>query len=76
MAETGIRGVFAAAVTRERKARGWTQDDLARKARLSKSTIVNTERAFRGPSLEVAAMIAAALGMRLGDLTDGEAGDG
>ena len=63
--ETGIRAVFAAAVTREREALGWSQRALADKAGLSWTAISYAESGKHGPSLETAAMIAVALGLEL-----------
>ena len=65
MPETGIRAVFAASVTRERKALGWSQRALAEKAGLSNAAVCGTESGKTGPNLETAALIAAALGKEL-----------
>jgi transcriptional regulator with XRE-family HTH domain len=65
MPETGIRAVFAASVTRERKALGWSQRALAEKAGLSNAAVCDMESAKAGPSLETAALIAGALGVPL-----------
>lgn len=64
-----IRAVFAEAVIRERRARHWSQKELALKAGISKSTVFNIEHQVQGPALEVAAAIAEAFGLTVGDMT-------
>lgn len=73
-ARSSVHAVFAAAVLRERRARGWSQTQLAEKAGVSLGTVVAVERQRYGASLETAARIAGAFGMKVGDLTDGEGG--
>jgi len=53
------------AIRRGRRARGWTQIELASEARLSSNYIARLERGELGPSLYVAHRIARALGVQL-----------
>jgi ribosome-binding protein aMBF1 (putative translation factor) len=53
------------AIRRGRRARGWTQIELAQQARLSSNYIARLERGELGPSLWVAHRIARALGVAL-----------
>ena len=73
---SGVLAVFAESVLRGRRARGWTQQDLAGKAGVSKQTVYNIEGQRQGVGLETAALIAGAFGMKLGELADGEADHG
>lgn len=66
-----IRAVLADSVRRERKARGWTQAELAVKAGIAKATVMAVETQRTGTTVEVAAMIAEAFGMTAGTLVDG-----
>lgn len=66
-----MRSAFAASVRRERKARHWTFAELAQEAGVSKTTALNAEHGKKGPSLETAALIARAFGMKVGALVDG-----
>ena len=63
-----IRAVFAESVIRERRARHWSQVELALKAGISRSTVFNLEHQHQGVSLEVAAVIADAFGIPLAGL--------
>jgi transcriptional regulator with XRE-family HTH domain len=72
MAETGVRAVFAASVRRARRARGWSLDELAGRSGVGRNTILNVELQRSGTTLDVAWLLAAALGMTIGEL----AGDG
>ena len=58
-------------VVEQRKARGWTQDQLAEEAELSSVTIGNVERAEMCCSLETLFQIAAALGVPTTILLEG-----
>ena len=53
------------AIRRGRRARGWTQIELARLSRLSSNYVARLERGELGPSLWVAHRIARALGVPL-----------
>lgn len=70
--DSPIRAVFAEAVIRERRARHWSQVELALKAGISRSTVFNLEHQHQGASLEVAAVIAETFGMPLAGLLGGE----
>lgn len=76
--EAGIRAVFAANLRRERKARGWTQEELGRKSGVTGRTVLRAEKGSDGVTLGTAAMLAGGLGMKLADLItgDGETGHG
>lgn len=69
-----VREVFAGSVRRERKARGWTLEEMARRSGISASTISNVESQRNGVTLHAAAQFAKAFGMTIGALADG-AGD-
>jgi transcriptional regulator with XRE-family HTH domain len=75
VADQDVRTVFAASVRRERKARGWTLDEMAARSGVTHSTIVNVETRRTGTTLDVAALLAEALGTTIGALADGQ-GDG
>ncbi|EGW39062.1 helix-turn-helix transcriptional regulator [Desulfosporosinus sp. OT] len=51
-----------------RKERGWTQNDLAKAARLSKGYISAIEEGDQRPKVKTVAMIANALGVGVKDL--------
>lgn len=68
MAEQGVRAVFAASVRRERLARGWSCDELAGRSGVSKGTVVNVEFQRCGTTLDVAVLLAEALGTTIGAL--------
>jgi transcriptional regulator with XRE-family HTH domain len=72
MPEQGVRAVFAASVRRARQARGWSREELGRRSGVSKNTLLNVELQRSGTTLDVAALLAGALGMGIGEL----AGDG
>ena len=72
MAEQGVRAVFAASVRRARQARGWSREELGRRSGVSKNTLLNVELQRSGTTLDVAALLAGALGVTIGEL----AGDG
>lgn len=55
-------------LTEARKSKGWTQDDLARKAKLSRSMLSNIERGAVIPSLPVAYRISRALDRSIEEL--------
>lgn len=70
-----VRAVFATSVRRERLARGWTLDMMARQSGITRATILNIESQRTGTTLAVAGQFAKAFGMTIGALADG-AGDG
>ena len=69
----GPRARLAVAVLRERTSRGWTQAALAARAGVSVATVWKVEKQLQGASVDVAARIAEALGLRLGAVLDGTA---
>ncbi|SMX26736.1 hypothetical protein TRP8649_00821 [Pelagimonas phthalicica] len=64
----------------QRKARGWTQADLAKACGVSRQTIVSIEKERYDPSLPLAFQLAEAFGLRVDDLfhpvIEGENGSG
>lgn len=63
--------LLAQRITRERRRRGWSKADLARKAVIEPSYITRIEAAkFDHPSIDKVRAIADALGVRVSDLTD------
>jgi transcriptional regulator with XRE-family HTH domain len=72
------RDVFAAGARAVRKARGWTQEDVARRVaelggKLHFATLSKVEAGTRGVSLDEALLLAAALQVSAGKLISGEA---
>lgn len=65
-----VRKRFGARIVGLRTAKGWSQEELAHQAGLHRTYVSGVERAVRNPTLTVVAKIAAALGCRIGDLTD------
>jgi len=63
-----VTAVFAENVRRERRARGWTQADLAAESGVSRSAVGTVETQECGPSLGTAVRLARALGTTLGAL--------
>jgi transcriptional regulator with XRE-family HTH domain len=53
-----------------RIAASWSANALARRAHITKGYVGRVERGEQIPSLEIAARIAKALGVKLSDLTD------
>lgn len=64
----------------QRKARGWTQADLAKACSVSRQTIVSIEKQRYDPSLPLAFQLAEAFGLRVDELfhpvIEGENGSG
>lgn len=59
----------------ERVARQWNQSDLARRAGVSVSYVNRLEAgSYKRPSAEKLSMVASALGLKIGDLTETSAG--
>lgn len=61
-------------IRKVREERGWTQDELAQKARISKGFLSDVENDKRNLSAEYALKLANALGASLDYLLQGEAG--
>lgn len=58
-------------ITNAREARGWSRSDLARHAAVDPSYVTRIEEArYKRPSVDKVAQLAAALGIRLTELTD------
>ena len=53
-----------------RKKRGWTQDDLAEHARISRSYLAEIERGTKRPRLLVTEALATALGVTISDIAN------
>lgn len=70
-----VRAVFAASVRRERKARGWSMEELAGRAGINRGTISSIEGLKAGVTLDVAALLAGAFGVSIGALADGPGDD-
>ena len=51
-----------------REQRGWSQTEVARRARLSRSTVVNVENGVRSPSMPTLRRLARAFGVSLDEL--------
>jgi len=65
-----VRQRMAANMKRLRKARGWSQEDLADAASLDRTYISGIERIRKNPTITVVERVAKALNCRLGDLLD------
>jgi len=63
-----IRMKFGIRLKQLRKRKGWSQDQLARKAGLNSSYVGRIERAERNVSLEVIQKLAEALGVEIKEL--------
>jgi transcriptional regulator with XRE-family HTH domain len=59
---------FGGLVRQLRDARGWTQEKLAREADITVTSVSNVERGATKPSAETVEKIAAAFGLRPGEL--------
>ena len=53
-----------------RRARGWSQEELAEQSGLHRTYVSGVERGVRNPTLSVLDRIAQALQVGIGDLTD------
>jgi DNA-binding XRE family transcriptional regulator len=63
-----MRRRLSAEIKRLREARGWTQNELARRAGINHVLIVRSDKWARPPSAIATALIAQALGVPLGEL--------
>jgi transcriptional regulator with XRE-family HTH domain len=61
---------LAAKVRERRRARGWSQEQLADEAGLHRTYISQVERATKNPTIEAVEKIANALGASMGELLD------
>jgi transcriptional regulator with XRE-family HTH domain len=64
---------LAAAVRRLRKAKGWTQDDLAAEVGIAQDAVSTIENGRSNPTLIMIEQIAKALGVHLTELFDAPA---
>jgi len=55
---------------RQRIAQGWSQEELARRAKISRVYLNNVETRKQDPRLSVVARLAHALKVKVGDLVD------
>ena len=60
-----FEGPLTETIQAARKAKGLTQDDLARLCHVTRTTITNVELGYSDPSLTLLQLIAAHLGMKL-----------
>lgn len=65
-----IRRRMGLAVQRHRKAKGWSQEELADQSGLHRTYVSGVERGIRNPTLTVLEKLAVALGLKIGDLAD------
>jgi transcriptional regulator with XRE-family HTH domain len=63
-----VRRRLALNTKRLRKAKGWSQEDLADQADIHRTYISSVERGLRNPTITVADKIAVALGVPLAEL--------
>lgn len=65
-----VRSRLAANMKSLRKARGWSQEDLADEAGLDRTYISGIERQLKNPTITVIERVAKALDCKLGALLD------
>lgn len=65
-----VRHRLAANMKRLRKARGWSQEELAAEAGLDRTYVSGIERTVRNPTITVLDRISVALDCKHGDLLD------
>lgn len=58
-------------IRQRRKARDWSQEDLAHRAGLDRSYVSGIERGVRNPTIETLHKIASALELTVSELVDG-----
>lgn len=61
---------LAANVKRLRRERGWSQEELADRAERHRTFISQIERVTKSPTLDTVDRIAAAFGVKIGELVD------
>lgn len=66
-----IRQRFAQRVRVLRKARGWSQEELAERAHIHRTFVSQIERATKSSTIDTVEKIARALGTTCGELLDG-----
>ena len=62
-------------VQRPRRAKGWSQEELADRAGLHRTYISGIERGIRNPTITIVEKLAATLGAAIGALADESAGE-
>ncbi|MEV4419898.1 XRE family transcriptional regulator [Patulibacter sp. NPDC049589] len=75
MDESTVVSTLARAVRSARDARGWTQDELSRRAGVSKGALVAVEHGTTNPNLSTLCRLSDALGLPVSSLLDTPAGD-
>jgi transcriptional regulator with XRE-family HTH domain len=70
-----LRRSFGAAVREARKAKGWSQEQLAAAAGLDRTYVSGLERGVRNPSLSTQERLAEALAVALHDLVERAEGE-
>ena len=68
-----IRKRVGKAVQERRRAKNWSQEDLAEHSGLHRTYVSGVERGVRNPTVTVLEKLALALGVRIGELTDATA---
>jgi transcriptional regulator with XRE-family HTH domain len=66
-----IKQRFAQRVRTLRKAKGWSQEELAERARIHRTFVSQIERATKSSTIDTVEKIAQALGTTCGELLDG-----
>lgn len=66
-----IKQRFAQRVRALRKAQGWSQEELAERARIHRTFVSQIERATKSSTIDTVEKIAQALGTTCGELLDG-----
>lgn len=66
-----IKQRFAQRVRTLRKAKGWSQEELAERARSHRTFVSQIERATKSSTIDTVEKIAQALGTTCGELLDG-----
>jgi transcriptional regulator with XRE-family HTH domain len=74
--EDAVSGALARRIRGERTGRGWSLEDLARRAGVSKAMLSKIERAEASPTAATLSRIATAYGLTLAALFDSAAGAG
>lgn len=65
-----LRKAFGAAIRAERKARDWSQENLAERADISLNWVGALERGEQSPTLDTMSQLACAFGISVRDLMD------
>tara|TARA_R110002096_G_scaffold316510_1_gene511033 strand:+ start:185 stop:388 length:204 start_codon:yes stop_codon:yes gene_type:complete len=65
-----VRQRLAKNMRRIRRAKGWSQEELAHQAGVHRTYISGVERCVRNPTITIVNRIAEALGVKVGELVD------